>query len=454
MSFYLFGIPVRLKSSFFLMALVLGSSLGMTIELAIWVVVVLFSILLHELGHAFAMRFFGYSPSIELCHTGGLTSWGESQRTSLPFEQTIVSLAGPISGFIVSGFVWMTRSLFLSLPGSYGHTLLQHLLWINFGWGVLNLLPMLPLDGGGVMKAVLQAVTHSQSNVLAYIISICVSLTAAVLAVSVHWNWAAFIAAYCGLISYQYLQSENYQKKDEVLRPQLTALWRDLLAGEAEKVVKACDELLTLAKSDLFRASIVELATWGYLRMEKIERAYEMINSMPESYQPSARLKGTLLLRAGYAREAMPYLQKAFQKNANGFTLFTLSEAFFEIGDYSNAVSIILDNRSCQSLDPSYVQYIANKLFFVAHFHDAMKLYEFSFELFHCASDAYNVACSLSRLNRLEEALVWVHTAIKAGYSDLTHLENDEDLESVRSLPGYTDICTILEKIHRDNEII
>ena len=38
----------------------------------------------------------------------------------------------------------------LKLP-PLGHMAVSSLLWVNFGWGVFNLLPVLPFDGGHVL---------------------------------------------------------------------------------------------------------------------------------------------------------------------------------------------------------------------------------------------------------------------------------------------------------------
>jgi tetratricopeptide (TPR) repeat protein len=49
----------------------------------------------------------------------------------------------------------------------------------------------------------------------------------------------------------------------------------------------------------------------------------------------------------------------------------------------------------------------------------------------------YNVACSLSRLGRVEEALDALDNALRLGYDDYAHLDSDPDLEDVRSHPRY-----------------
>jgi tetratricopeptide (TPR) repeat protein len=49
----------------------------------------------------------------------------------------------------------------------------------------------------------------------------------------------------------------------------------------------------------------------------------------------------------------------------------------------------------------------------------------------------YNLACSLSLIGRLDEALSAVRDAIERGYDDWEHLERDEDLENLRKLETF-----------------
>ncbi len=49
----------------------------------------------------------------------------------------------------------------------------------------------------------------------------------------------------------------------------------------------------------------------------------------------------------------------------------------------------------------------------------------------------YNLACTLSMLERAEEAVAALREALELGYHDFAHLESDPDLDSLRSLASY-----------------
>lgn len=44
----------------------------------------------------------------------------------------------------------------------------------------------------------------------------------------------------------------------------------------------------------------------------------------------------------------------------------------------------------------------------------------------------YNLACSYSLLNNIDVALMNIKKAIKRGYSDIHHMEQDQDLDNLR----------------------
>lgn len=199
MSFRLLGFPVTVDPGFLLIALLLGAGRAdYPVGLIIWVGVVFVSIVIHELGHAVAARAYGYDPQIRLYAMGGLTIWRES-RTPVPRQRLVVSLAGPVAGFLTGGVVWALRDLLPLADSLPLRVLVGDLLWVNIGWGLLNLIPMFPLDGGQVMRSIFHAVRGPDDR-LPLQISIGVGVLGAVLALLNGWLWAAFLA---GLLTWE-----------------------------------------------------------------------------------------------------------------------------------------------------------------------------------------------------------------------------------------------------------
>ena len=164
--FKLGRIPVRIHPFFWLstFGLTLGSNTA-PMQIAIWVLAVLISILVHELGHAVAFRRFGCESRITLYGFGGLAS-AEPGRKGSPagWSRIIVSAAGPFAGFALGGLVigavlvsghqapFMTWTVGSgpALPNLALFTFVADMMFINVIWGLVNLLPVHPLDGGDI----------------------------------------------------------------------------------------------------------------------------------------------------------------------------------------------------------------------------------------------------------------------------------------------------------------
>src|SRR5262249_52851591 len=154
MEFRLFGINVEIQLGFWLGSFLLGwNGRGMPgPTIVIWMAVVLVSVLVHEFGHAFAIQRHRVEPEIALHWVGGRTSW----RALLPLSRRdliIISLAGPFAGFAFAvpfvALAFFGGSIVVRLPPLAQWTLVQ-LIGVNLIWGCVNLLPVLPWDGGHV----------------------------------------------------------------------------------------------------------------------------------------------------------------------------------------------------------------------------------------------------------------------------------------------------------------
>jgi stage IV sporulation protein FB len=202
-------VPVEILPSFFVVAALLGYRPNEDlVKLAIWVVIVLGSVTVHELGHALAGRMFGLEPRIVLHGAGGTTSW-TTQRNLSTLRRIAISLAGPCAGFALAFVTWAVRAVSAlalrptdgTLPTGLFAFVVWQILYVNFGWGVLNLLPMLPLDGGNVMARVLDAATGGRGQRPALVISIALAgataLTAGLAVLTLgasSWLWPTFLA--------------------------------------------------------------------------------------------------------------------------------------------------------------------------------------------------------------------------------------------------------------------
>jgi Zn-dependent protease len=155
-TFPLFGFRVVVASSFLvvvgvfgLIALQAGASPA---EALVWPMVVFGSILVHELGHAFVAQGFGLG--VGDIHLHGMGGHVTHTRT-VPSRQLVISLAGPLAGILFGCLVLALAWFALPEHGTPGwlDRTVDALLYVNIGWSLFNLLPVLPLDGGHALLA-------------------------------------------------------------------------------------------------------------------------------------------------------------------------------------------------------------------------------------------------------------------------------------------------------------
>jgi Zn-dependent protease len=197
MQFRLLGVPVRVDVSFLIVVAMLGAARADLWLVLLWVAVVFVSILVHEAGHAAVARAYGCRPSITLFAMGGLTQWSGEPRLS-HLRHVVVSLAGPMAGFALGGLVLVASSALPPGSSFFAQLAVRDLLWVNFGWGLLNLLPVLPLDGGQVLRSLLHAGGREDDR-LPLKVSVFVGGFAAALALYAGLLWATMLA---GLITW------------------------------------------------------------------------------------------------------------------------------------------------------------------------------------------------------------------------------------------------------------
>lgn len=250
--FKLFGFPVRISPFFWLAALILGLNAargmkGSTMSDKVGVFVIFaacmfISILVHELGHAFMIRRFGWGSRIILYHFGGLATT-ESPETyvpmhnendSSPWRKILISLAGPFAGFLLAGILivilYFTVGFYFEfspsqiidweIPGLLTpetirlHRIVWMLLALNIFWGLLNLLPVYPLDGGQIARELFTIKNPRKGIEYSLILSAVVGAGAAVIALV----WKGWPGLFFGLMfgvlafgSYQTLQRYKQQ---------------------------------------------------------------------------------------------------------------------------------------------------------------------------------------------------------------------------------------------------
>lgn len=195
LKFRILRIPVEVRPSFLAIAVLLGLGTRRADLVISWVAVIFVSILVHELGHALTARSFGSEVAIELNAIGGLTSWTIPDRDMGPGRRALVAAAGSATGLLFGGLVWLGALPFGPYDELTGF-ILNNLVFVNVFWGLLNWLPIRPLDGGHLLTSLLEKFAPHRGERIANFVFFVTAASALAAAVVFELLFVGLIAAW------------------------------------------------------------------------------------------------------------------------------------------------------------------------------------------------------------------------------------------------------------------
>ncbi len=198
-AFKIFGIPVRVEPSFWITLGLIGL-IGSNIRdqnglllLALFVIAAFISILIHELGHALTLKAYKVHPNITLASFGGFATYPAGSLNRL--QAFLMTAAGPGLQLLGAGAAYLIfRDIDLSnsLLADFVNTFIS----ISIFWAILNCLPILPMDGGQMLSAIL----GPKRQPIVHIVGIITSIIFAIIALFIG---AIFATLFMGMFAYQ-----------------------------------------------------------------------------------------------------------------------------------------------------------------------------------------------------------------------------------------------------------
>ena len=434
------GIPTKIEPSFFLLSLFLGASRGLNLLLLFeWLVVVFISVLLHELGHALVARHFGLSPQITLHSMGGLTSWSDVTEIS-PTKSLAISLAGPAAGFLLGGVLFIAAPTFLSAVPSELLTVAYHdLLWVNIGWGVFNLFPILPLDGGHVLLTLERWLTRKQDQIISHTISLLGSLALTYLAFTRSSTWMAMLGIWFAYSNATFLLHRLKIYRDKKLEPRLHDAHQAITAGELNVAVDIISEIQKKAVSQWIRSEASRLLIFTLIQLKRYKEAEEELTRFYGLFGPEHYLQGLLSFEKKEMSQAIADLRIAFDQSPDYQRGLILSQALMAEKRYADVLDLCGHHVMSPAIWPLSVN-LQIDAFNNHEFEISGRAGALAYEQKPDSNIAYNASCAFARASDSTQALAWLERAIASGFSDKNLLTTDPDLESIRSQPGFNDL--------------
>ncbi len=253
-NFQILGFPVRVAWPFWALAAVWGyeqcygldmvyeqsglGSPGVGVLLLLWIGSMFVSILVHELGHAFAFRYFGVDARVVLYHLGGLAiptgsfGFGRNRRRMDQKSEIIVSAAGPAAQLALTLIAtllawaaglqtdtWIERWLIdlgaisedrlVPTENVAIYATTYFFISFNFWWALINLVPVLPLDGGQIARNVIGIFQGNSGWVQATWLSVIVGIGFGLYSLQNGDRFLAMMFIFLGISNLQTAQSGN-----------------------------------------------------------------------------------------------------------------------------------------------------------------------------------------------------------------------------------------------------
>jgi Zn-dependent protease len=413
--FRVFGFPVTIDISFIVVAALLGYYPGVTARgFVVWLVMVPLAVLSHELGHAFVARPTGAEPAITLAGLGGVTTYVPPHRLSRG-RNVAISLAGPAVGIVIGGALVLYAVYGGLHSGGMAATIVDTAVFTTLGWSVLNLLPILPLDGGQALRELLPGSPRVRQT-RAAMVSIVVGAAFALLAVKLNYLFGGLLLLFLIYSNVQTVRAARELGSQDVSQQLMVLIWsgrvddaRDLLEDSDPSQVHPLVGAAVHALSDdpVGGRSALESAVRG----------------------GDASAPGLLLLVLGARADwpaATALAQGPHAARLEPAVVQTVQSTAFESGEYAAAGGIgdgYLDQLSAGA--PGTADRVPRDL------RSAM---------------AFRSTLSWARSGQPERAVASLRRASDLGFDDLTTVDSEPDLAPLRPRADYDEVRQIVRR--------
>jgi len=425
LQFTVAGIPTRIEPLFFVVMGMFGLAGGRRGWLILeWLVVAGVSILVHEMGHAVAFRRFGARPEIVLHGFGGATT-GAAQP---PVRSIVVSVAGPATGFLVGAAALVLARAVIPTDSELVEAVLVDLVFVNIAWGVFNLLPILPLDGGNIVAGFFEHTTGDTTQRKARIVSVVTAVAVGLVGLAYGQPYIALLAALFGSQNFRSLGADRdlpaYRRLDEA--------GQELARGRFREAVVIAAEVAADRPSPRVRTTALELQAWGHLAAGEPEEAEKALAPLGGGVSASQLVRSMVEMANG---RPAPALALGF---ASSDDLLAVAVASRLVVDAGRLDQLRTDLGGLSSdLAITGLRALQLGLHHAGRYGDSALTGALLFEHAPDPLVAYNTACSWAVAGADEEALAWLSKAVDKGFRDTVLLDNDSNFDTLRASDGF-----------------
>lgn len=297
MNFRFLNIPVQIHPSFWIFLLFFTNIYrNFSIESIILGGVLIFSLLVHEYGHALTAAHFGASPIITLEAFGGNAQYNSSGIS--PKQRFFITLNGPLFECLL-----IVLPYFLLESGNIENYYVRYTLYVtmrlNILWVILNLLPIAPLDGGHLLRYLLEKKLGQKGTRVSHMIGLACAVVAAPYLFFQDFFFFGFLLVIFGFQNFQQLQGfkiasgennsfGNYVKGIEAIN------------NNDHESAKALLKRLLRSKDRKIKNLAIESLAKIYVSENETQKAYDMLLNTDH---PSFKEGKCLLCKLAFERK-------------------------------------------------------------------------------------------------------------------------------------------------------
>jgi Zn-dependent protease len=427
------GIPVRIEPLFFVVMGMFGVAGGRRGWLVIeWLVVAGASILVHEMGHAAAFRRYGAHPEIVLHGFGGATT-GAAQP---PLRSIVVSVAGPATGFVVGAAALLAARSVDAADPVLLEAVVFDLAFVNIAWGVFNLLPILPLDGGHIVASFFEHTTGDTTHRTARIVSVATAAAVGIAGLVYRQPYITLLAALFGSQNFRSLGAE----RDGPAYRRLEQAGEQLAGGRCAEAADTAAAVAAGRTSSRVRSVAHELQAWAHLAAGEPEQAEKALAALRGGVSASQLVRSLVELANG---RPAPALALGFASCEESVEAAVAARLVAE-GGRLDQLRTDLDGLPSEQAATG-LRALQLGLHHAGRYIDAALTGALLFEHRPDAVVAYNVACSWAVAGADEEALAWLGRAAEHGFRNTELLDGDPNFDELRVTDGFQALRTWIE---------
>ncbi len=324
--FRVLGFPVHIRAGFVIFMVLIAALHGS--EYGLWLAgaLAVFT-LLHELGHALVARWAGAEAQISLEFMAGYASYRPTRPISFGV-QALIALAGPLVHIAAGTAVLAALGHQPFERPDWDSGLAQAVWWAGPMIGALNLIPVLPLDGGNVVTSLLERVLGGRARRVMLYVSIAITGAIAVsTAVSDRTRPFTIFIAFVLLLQLQQLSADTDENAES---PFDTA--RQLLAGGDDARAR---KVLVRGLRRPGRAVVPAPMTDA-----DVERLIRLLpDPLPSGDPWNEYVLANLLLRTGRYEAAAHYAAESYGRQPRSLIATCVARAAAALGDDATALA-------------------------------------------------------------------------------------------------------------------